>query len=94
MIGEHRLQIFKTSPNKPGMLPDHSQTLLVHFWEKTVLTKNDNCVEKLFSNKKQPHMAHLAKVPEAKCSKFDQPFFIFSPQPSLNLSFPFSIPTV
>ena len=29
-------------PNRPGMLPEHSQTLLGHFWEKLFFTKHDD----------------------------------------------------
>ena len=29
-------------PNRSGMLPEHSQTLLGHFWEKHLFTKNDD----------------------------------------------------
>ena len=68
------------------MPPDHSQTLLGHFWKKNCPVKNvDFCQACLFS-KTRLHMAALGEVLEAKCSYFDARSFMFSPHPAQNIA--------
>ena len=65
------------------MLPDHSQTLLGHFWEKSF---SDTKLRFVLNNsfcKNEPHMAALGNSPEAKYSYIDNLSFIFSPKPGV-----------
>ena len=65
-------KIIKMGPNRPGMLPEHSHTLLGHLCTTKLL--------KIAICKSRPHMAHLVNLSEAKCSYVDLLFVTFSPQ--------------
>ena len=73
-------------PKRSGMSPDHSQTLLGHFREKSFFVQNVD-LSNIFFCKSQPHMAALAEVLEAKCSYFDSLSFMCSPQPAQHITF-------
>ena len=72
-------------PDRPGMGPEHSQTLLGHFWGKAFSAKDNQVwLENSFC-KSRSHIAVLANPCEAKCSYFDFLFCVFPPQPNQNL---------
>ena len=69
-------------PDRSGMPPDHSQTLLGHFWKKILFGQNVDFVLNVSFCKNQLHMAALGEVLEAKSAYFEAFSFMGSPHPA------------
>ena len=54
-------------PDGSGMLPEHSRTLLGHFWETYVVAKNDDSFSQTLFAKITPNRTHSGLVKSPIC---------------------------